>query len=267
VSADRHVIDGAPSSLLEGRTILKPSGNTILITGGAAGIGLALARRFLADGDRVIACGRNAAALDKARKDAPGLVTRICDIADPASRRSMVEWLEGSHPDLNVLINNAGVQYRRDFREDAAVDALDQEVAINFSAPIHLIAELLPALRRQAAATIVNVTSGLAFSPMADVPVYCATKAALHSFTLSLRHQLKATSVRVVELAPPIVDTGLGGEARSAGTASRPMMSAADFAAEAITQLRTGADEILVGLAAESRRLGEALFERMNSRG
>ena len=120
-----------------------------------------------------------------------------------------------SYPGLNVLINNAGVQYRRDFRDETAVTALDQEVAINFTAPIHLIAELLPALRRQESALIVNVTSGLAFSPMADVPVYCATKAALHSFTLSLRHQLKATSIRVVELAPPIVDTGLGGDTRS----------------------------------------------------
>jgi uncharacterized oxidoreductase len=252
---------------LEGRTILKLSGNTILITGGASGIGLALATRLLEEGNQVIACGRNTGALEGARQDAPGLVTRVCDIADPTSRRSMVEWLESSHPDLNVLINNAGVQYRRDFREDASVDALDQEVAANFTAPIHLIAELLPALRRQAAATIINVTSGLAFSPMADVPVYCATKAALHSFTLSLRHQMKATDVRVVELAPPIVDTGLGGQTRSAGTASRPMMSATDFATEALAQLRTDKDEILVGVSAETRRLGEALFERMNSRG
>lgn len=246
---------------------MKLTGNTILITGGASGIGLALATRLLEEGNQVIACGRNAGVLAKAQQEAPGLITRICDIADPADRRSMVDWLEANHPSLNVLINNAGVQYRRDFREDAAVDALDQEVAINFTAPVHLIAELLPALRRQTAATIVNVTSGLAFSPMADVPVYCATKAALHSFTLSLRHQMKATSVRVVELAPPIVDTGLGGQTRSAGTASRPMMSAVDFATEALAQLRTDKDEILVGVSAETRRQGEALFERMNSRG
>jgi uncharacterized oxidoreductase len=252
---------------LEGRTILKLTGNTILVTGGASGIGLALATRLLEEGNQIIACGRNAAALEKAQQEAPGLVTRICDIADPGSRASMVEWLRADHPSLNVLINNAGVQYRRDFRDDTAVNALDQEVAINFTAPIHLIAELLPALRRQEAALIVNVTSGLAFSPMADVPVYCATKAALHSFTLSLRHQLKATNVRVVELAPPIVDTGLGGDTRSAGAASRPMMSAADFATEALAQLRTDQDEILVGLSADNRRLGEALFERMNNRG
>jgi uncharacterized oxidoreductase len=252
---------------LEGRTILNLTDNTILITGGAGGIGLALATRLLDEGNQVIACGRNADALAKAQREAPGLVTRICDIADPGSRASMVEWLKADHPGLNVLINNAGVQYRRDFHDDTAVDALDQEVAINFTAPIHLIAELLPTLRRQEAATIVNVTSGLAFSPMADMPVYCATKAALHAFTLSLRHQLKATSVRVVELAPPIVDTGLGGDTRSAGAANRPMMSAADFATEALAQLRTDQDEILVGISADTRRLGEALFERMNSRG
>jgi len=246
---------------------LKLTDNTILITGGASGIGLALAKQLLEAGNHVIACGRNADALAKAQQDAPGLITRVCDIADPGSRAAMVEWLEASHPSLNVLINNAGVQYRRDFGDATAIKALDQEVAINFTAPIHLIAALLPTLRRQTAATIINVTSGLAFSPMADVPVYCATKAAMHSFTLSLRHQLKATSVRVVELAPPIVDTGLGGDTRSAGAASRPMMPAADFAAETLAQLAADKEEILVGISADNRRLGEALFERMNSRG
>lgn len=246
---------------------MKLTGNTILVTGGASGIGLALARRLLKDGNRVIACGRSAATLDRARQEAPGLVTRVCDVADPDSRRAMVEWLTVNHPSLNVLINNAGVQHRRDFRDDPAIGTLDQEVAINFTAPIHLITELLPVLRRQDAAAIVNVTSGLAFSPMADVPVYCATKAALHSFTLSLRHQLKATRIQVVEIAPPIVDTGLGGDARSGGTVNSRMMSAEDFAAEAVAQLQAGKDEILVGISVETRRLGEALFEPMNSHG
>ncbi|WP_027548177.1 SDR family oxidoreductase [Bradyrhizobium sp. WSM2254] len=245
---------------------MKLTGNIILITGGATGIGFALARSLSEKGNQVIVCGRNEAALRKAQGEAPALVIRVCDVADAESRRSMVEWLKTSHPNLNVLINNAGVQHRRDFNDDPASDNLDQEVAINLTAPIHLITELLPALKRQEQAFIINVSSGLAFSPMADVPVYCATKAALHSFTLSLRHQLKATGIRVIELAPPIVDTGLGGNTRSEGTAYRMMVSPEEFATETLAQLEADKDEILVGISVETRRLGEAMFERMNNR-
>ncbi|WP_027059591.1 SDR family oxidoreductase [Mesorhizobium loti] len=244
---------------------MKLTENTILITGGATGIGFALARRLSEKGNQVIICGRNEALLDKAQEEVPVLITRICDVADTKSRRSMVDWLKANHPTLNIVINNAGVQHRRDFNHDPEIDTLDQEVAINLTAPIHLIAELLSTLRQHEHACIINVSSGLAFSPMADVPVYCATKAAIHSFTLSLRHQLKSTTIRVVEMAPPIVDTGLGGNTRSAGTANRMMVSPDEFATEALAQLETDKDEVLVGISAQTRRLGEALFERMNS--
>lgn len=240
--------------------------NTILITGGATGIGLALARRLSEKGNRVVICGRSDAALAKALAEVPALVTRVCDVADTGSRRSMVEWLNAEYPDLNVVINNAGIQHHRDFTSDPGMETLDQEVAINLTAPIHLIAELLPMLRKKTNALIVNVSSGLAFSPMADVPVYCATKAAIHSFTLSLRHQLKPAGIRVVEIAPPIVDTGLGGDTRSGGTASRMMVTPEEFATEALAQLEADKDEVLVGISVQTRQLGEALFERMNSR-
>ncbi|MDW3682755.1 SDR family oxidoreductase [Cupriavidus sp. CV2] len=184
---------------------MKLTGNTILITGGATGIGLALAQRFSSEGNQVIICGRSEAALRQTKAEVPALVTRVCDVSDMASRRAMVQWLATDHPTLNVLVNNAGVQVRREFNANPVMDNLDQEVAINLIAPIHLIAELLPMFRQQTQAHILNVSSGLAFSPMADVPVYCATKAAIHSFTLSLRHQLKATGIRVIEIAPPIV--------------------------------------------------------------
>ena len=172
--------------------------NTILITGGAAGIGFALARALALRGNRVIICGRNQAALDSAQAQVPELVTRVCDLNDSASRDALVGWLRAAHPDLNVLVNNAGVQYRRQLVEPDALDGLELEVATNFTAPVLLIGALLPTLQRNPS-VIINVSSGLAFAPMADVPVYCATKAALHSYTLSLRQQLRHTGVRVVE--------------------------------------------------------------------
>lgn len=238
---------------------------TILITGGANGIGLALAQQLLERGNRVIVCGRSEETLAKAKLQLPALITRVCDVADTASRRSMVDWLNTQYPDLSILINNAGVQYVRDFTAGGAIETLENEVAVNFTGPIHLIAEMLPSLSQLPQAVIVNVTSGLAFSPKADVPVYCATKAALHSFTLSLRHQLKGSGIKVVEMAPPIVDTGLGTGTRAAGVSARPMMSSEQFATDALSQLENDQDEVLVGMSADSRRLGEAMFERMNS--
>lgn len=238
--------------------------NTILITGGGAGIGLALARQLAERGNRVIICGRSEAALLQAQAQVPDLLIRVCDITDQASRQAMVNWLNSEQPQLNILVNNAGIQHRRLFSDADALADLEQEVATNFTAPVRLIGELLPLLKQQPSSTIINVTSALAYAPIADLPVYCATKAAMHSFTLTLRHQLKATAVRVVELAPPIVDTGLGGNERSAGTVGQGMMTPQDFATEALLQLASGQDEVLVGLAAGARKMGEGLFERMN---
>ncbi|MGE6695114.1 SDR family NAD(P)-dependent oxidoreductase [Sphingomonas leidyi] len=119
---------------------------------------------------------------------------------------------------------------------------------------------------RRAQAFIINVSSGLAFSPMADVPVYCATKAAIHSFTLSLRHQLKPSGIRVIEVAPPIVDTGLGDGTRSEGAANSLMVTPDEFALEALSQLEADRDEVLMGISIQTRQQGEAMFERMNSR-
>ncbi|WP_024656987.1 SDR family oxidoreductase [Pseudomonas syringae USA007] len=242
---------------------MKLNGNTILITGGATGIGFSLAKR-LAENNNVIICGRNEAMLDRAKYDVLTLITHACDVTDTDSRRAMVEWLKDNHPGLNVVINNAGVQHHRDFNSDPNMDTLDAEVAVNFTAPVHLIAELLPSLKQQQKAYIINVSSGLAFSPMADVPVYCATKAAIHSFTLSLRHQLRSSNIRVIEIAPPLVDTGLGGGTRSAGAASHMMVSADDFANETIEQLAAGKDEILIGVSVKTRERGDAMFGMMN---
>ena len=245
---------------------MKLTENIILVTGGATGIGFALARQLSDRGNRVIVCGRSEAALAKAQAQVPALITRPCDLANTESRHSMVSWLNTNYPGLNVVINNAGVQSRRNFKDGQGLGNIDHEIAINLTAPIQLIAEILPALKRRPRAVIVNVSSGLAFAPMADVPVYCATKAAIHSFTLSLRHQLKTTGIRVVEVVPPIVDTDLGGDTRSGGTASAQMMSPEAFATETLAQLERDLDEVLVGMSVNTRKLGEALFERMNAR-
>jgi uncharacterized oxidoreductase len=238
---------------------------TWLITGGAAGIGLALAKALAARGNRIIVCGRNQETLNQARSETPDLIVRQCDVADAESRGELVSWLAAEHPDLSVLVNNAGIQVPRDFRADNATHDLDAEVAINLTAPIHLIQELLPQLSRQSEATIINVTSGLAYSPLAVFPVYCATKAALHSFTLSLRYQLRDSRIEVIEMAPPIVASGL----RSQASADRnPAASSAvtpeEFVEEALPLLEKGNAEVLVGQSVGTRREGEALFDRMN---
>ncbi|WP_210529166.1 SDR family oxidoreductase [Rubellimicrobium arenae] len=240
--------------------------DTILMTGAGTGIGLAMARLFLAEGHRVIGIGRRPDVLEAARAAAPGLVTRPCDITRPGDRVALVHWLGTEHADLSMLVNNAGIQRAADFANaPPSDDAVTAEIAVNLAAPIQLTAALLPLLRRQPRARVVNVTSGLAFCPLASVPVYCATKAALHSFTLSLRHQLRATPVRVIEIAPPIVDTELDQGRR--GPADRPGMTAEAFAEAALAGLRDGQEEIVVGFAQGLRTQGEAMFGRLNPSG
>lgn len=187
--------------------------STILITGGASGIGFALARRFLALGATVIACGRRAGQLKLAQEQEPRLHAIQCDVSREAERVRLVEQATRDFPGLNVLINNAGIQNRPPpLRQPQSWDGYRQEVATNFEAPMHLSMLLVPHLVRAGEGAIINVSSGLAFAPMSFMPCYCATKAALHSFTLSLRHQLHSTGVSVVEVVPPKVNTDLGGK-------------------------------------------------------
>lgn len=195
---------------------MQTSGNTILITGGATGIGLAIAEAFVNTSNEVIICGRRESALLEAKTKFPRLHTRVADLSTANGRQQLVDWTLSTHPGLNVLVNNAGIQ--REFRVDqpnvAETFMQENEIDTNFTAPIHLTFLLVPHLLRQPNASIINVTSGLGYVPKAVMPVYCATKAALQSFTLSLRHQLKGTSVKVFDVAPPIVDTELDQGAR-----------------------------------------------------
>ncbi len=188
------------------------SGNNILVTGGSSGIGLGLAQALYARGNKVVICGRDRSRLEAAARKTPGLIPLYADISAPAGRDTLREDALAVAPDLNMLVNNAGIQRRVKFRDDVAGWAeRTQEIAINFEAPIHLSALFLPQLIGKRAATIVNVSSGLAFLPVTFAPVYAATKAGLHSFTIALRADLRDTSVSVIEIVPPMVDTGLGG--------------------------------------------------------
>ncbi len=188
------------------------SGNTVLVTGGGTGIGLSIAVGLLKAGSRVIICGRNLDALVAAQEANPGLEIVYGDVAAQSSREELAEAVLSRFSDVNVLVNNAGIQRRVDFlTDDAPWQVRAEEIAINFQAPVHLAALFLPHFLKQKRAAIVNVTSGLAFIPSRQVAVYSATKAAMHSFTLSLRSQLEGSSVSVVEVIPPAVNTDLGG--------------------------------------------------------
>lgn len=194
---------------------MKTTDNTVLITGGATGIGLELAKDFMAKNNTVIICGRRVEKLSEAQKLLPQLITYQCNLSDPHQRRELFDFCTQKHPNINILVNNAGVQREINFL-DGEIDYLngESEIAINLEACIHLTALFVPYFVQKSEATIINVTSGLGLVPLHITPVYCATKAGMHSFSISLRYQLKNTSIKVFELIPPIVDTDLDRGAR-----------------------------------------------------
>ncbi len=186
------------------------TGNTILITGGGSGIGRGLAAAFHAAGNHVIIAGRRRETLDETAAAYPGMAVEVLDVEHADAILTFASRVTASHPALNVLVNNAGIMKAEDLLSDP-FDLADAEatIATNLLGPIRLTAALLPHLRRQSAATVINVTSGLAFVPLVSTPTYCATKAAMHSYSQSLRVQLRETSIGVIELAPPAVATDL----------------------------------------------------------
>jgi uncharacterized oxidoreductase len=245
-------------------------GNTILITGGGTGIGLALAEAFLREGNEVIICGRRKNRLAAAKMRFPQLHIRQCDVADAGTRKDLFGWATASFPDLNILVNNAGIQRDIDFTKGTAeVLKAEGEIAINLEAPIHLSALFIPHLAKQKESAIVNVSSGLGFVPMAIMPVYCATKAGLHSFSVSLRHQLKETSIKVFELVPPMVDTELDGGARDDRAQEYRGIPPAEVAEATLKAIAKDEFEIAVGqaqfLRAGSRSDPDNTFQKLNS--
>jgi uncharacterized oxidoreductase len=239
------------------------SGNTILLTGGSSGIGLALAERFVKADNQVIVTGRRENLLEDVRRKLPSVVTFVSDSGNAEARAKLVSDVTRKFPALNVLINNAGIQRKVDLLESEPWEQTREEIAINVEGPMHMIALLLPHLQGRPKPVIVNVSSGLAFVPMAAVPVYSATKSALHSYTMSLRHQLRDTAVEVVEVIPPAVHSNLGGS-HAFGVPTD------EYADSVIAQLGEGRPEVTYQFSAQasqaSRAETDAIFARMNTR-
>jgi len=245
---------------------MKISGNTVLITGGTSGIGRAFAEQFLLGGSKVIICGRREDRLERIRKELPGVATTVCDVANPAQRTSLFSEVTTRFPGVNMLINNAGVQLEADMTREVSLDRIHTEIETNLVAPIHLSSLFVPHLAAQRNAAIINVSSGLAFVPIAFMPVYCASKAAIHSITLSLRHQLKNKPIQVFEIIPPSVDTELGHDRRKDKSATHGGMPVNEFIEGAMDALRKDILEAPVGHAAGLRAKREEAFEQLNSR-
>lgn len=220
------------------------TGNTILITGGGSGIGRALAEAFHAIGNQVIIAGRRKALLEEATAANPGMKSAVLDIESADAVRSFAASTKADYPALNVVLHSAGIMRPEDVRKGALDDA-EATVVTNLLGPIRLTAALLPSLQEQPSAAILTVSSGLAFLPMAMTPTYCATKAAIHSYTQSLRYQLKDTAVEVIEIIPPYVQTELMGSRQASDPNAMPLK---DYIAETMRILETSpeATEICV---------------------
>lgn len=244
------------------------SGNTILITGGNAGIGRALAEALHAEGNQIIVTGRRREALEATVAANPGMAYEVLDVADAAAIKAFAAKVTKDYPALNVVIHNAGIMIVEDLLTNPVdLGVAESIVTTNLLGPIRLNAALLPHLRAQADATVVTVSSGLAFVPLTATPTYNATKAAIHSYSQALRHQLRDTSVGVIEIAPPAVATDL-----MPGHAENPnSMPLAEFTSEVVSLLKAHPEgpeicvkrvEFLRG--AEARGDYDAVFAALN---
>ena len=230
---------------------MRMNSNTIFITGGTSGIGQGLAEAFHKLGNQVIVTGRREDRLKSVCAANSGMRYFVLDVADPKSVREVARKAIEQFPNLNCVFNNAGVQARHDFSAGEPLDELGiaGEIDTNVLGTIRVAAEFIPHLAKQQNATLVNVSSGLAFVPLARFPIYCATKAAVHSFTLSLRHQLKQSGIKVIELIPPYVATELGGPGKTVPAGAPKPMPLDAFIADTMKELAGDADEIAIGEA------------------
>lgn len=245
------------------------SGNTILITGGGSGIGRALAEAFHRSGNQVVIAGRREQLLHEVTSANPGMEALVLDIQDKADIAAFARQAVESFPALNVVIHNAGIMRAEAVAAGDFLATAEDTIATNLLGPIRLTAALLPHLLKQERAAILTVSSGLAFVPLATTPSYSASKAAIHSWSMALREQLKATSVEVIEVAPPYVQTELLGPQQAVDPAAMPL---AQFTAEvmALLQSEPESGEIIVErckplrFAAENGQVA-AIFAQLNA--
>lgn len=239
---------------------MKLANNKILITGGASGIGFGLAERFIKENNTVIICGRRESALKEAAEKLPSVITKVCDLAVEADRIELYNWIAENHSDLNVLVNNAGIQNWINITDSDFYERANDEITTNVLAPLHLT-KLFTGL--DSLDTVINVTSGLAFVPLSAVPVYCGTKAFMRSFTLSLRHSLKASPIEVIEMIPPALNTDLGGKGIHD---AHPAVS--DFVESVFEQMKAGKTELTFGTSGDRAIANNEViadyFNRMN---
>lgn len=237
------------------------SNHKILITGATAGIGEALLKAFLEHDNQVIALGRNAEKLAQLSAHYPAVIPFQCDLSDPAELDRLLVFIEQEHPDLDVLINNAGIQYNYHFAEELQpLPKIEREIEVNLTVPIKLISLLIPTLQNQPQPAIVNVSSGLGLVPKTTAPVYCGTKAGLHIFTKSLRYQL--TRIKVFEIIPPLVDTEMT-RGRGSGKISPEQLAREFLGAFARDQyeLSVGKVKLLKLINRLSPRLAERIMQ------
>jgi uncharacterized oxidoreductase len=234
--------------------------NKILITGGASGIGLGLTERFIQEKNTVIICGRRESVLNEVAAKFPSVITKACDLSIEKDRIELYNWISENHPDLNVLVNNAGIQQWMSIPDPDFYQRAKEEIKINIEAPVHLTSLFIQLKSLQ---TIMNVSSGLAFTPLTKTPVYGATKSFIHSFTLSLRHVLKSKNIEVIEIIPPALNTDLGGKGIHD---SFPPVSA--FIESIFVQLKEQKNELVFGFSEAMLNAGpgelKAAFNRMN---
>ena len=239
---------------------MRITGKKILITGGASGLGLSLAEKFVLNNNKVIICGRRERVLNEAVMKLPPIITYKCDLALPGEREKLFNWINENHSDLNILVNNAGIQQRMDLKDKDYYSRAKEEIIINVEAPVHLTSLFI---RLKSLDTLINVTSALAFVPLTRVALYSATKSFLHSYTWSLRHLLKSKNIEIIEIIPPALNTNLGGKGLHDDG-----MAVSIFIDAIFKQLEEGKRELTFGYGENMLQSGpeglKKIFERMN---
>jgi uncharacterized oxidoreductase len=238
------------------------SNRTVLVTGGSGGIGLGLAEAFHRAKSTVIVCGRDKEKLMTVEKEYPDITVLTCDLGDARQRKNLAAEVLGRFPEFDILVNNAGIQRYIDLKK--GYDELksgEDEIVINFISVVELTALFVVHLMKRPSAAVINVTSGLGFMPMLNTPIYSATKAAMHTYSLVLRQQLNNTSVKVIEIVPPMVDTGLNKKGRDGVRLKYRGISVAEYIPTVIKGLEDDSDMIFYGdgekVMSDSRAVSE----------